>query len=124
MRILIGKPVRHLEFFRTAGEQGLAYNQDIEQLYDILPTIITRLGYECITLDVSTNIKRIYQETNSIFLAWHNHGTTKNTWFIKSGYMPNYFYFDKTGYSGWAELAEKYEYDCDRLTTSAGGAPL
>ena len=62
MRVIIGKPVRHLDFFRAAGEQGIAYNKDIEQFYNALPEIITRLGYECVIRDVSANIRKIYQE--------------------------------------------------------------
>jgi capsule polysaccharide export protein KpsC/LpsZ len=27
--------------------------------------------------------------------------------------VPDYFYFDKTGYSGWSELADVYDYDVD-----------
>ena len=111
LKILIGKPVRHIEMFRAASAQGLYFNADVEKLYDTLPDIITGLGYECSIIE--QNVRRVYQEKNSIFLSWHNHGTTKNTWFIKSAYVPNYFYFDKTGYSGWSELTETYDYDVD-----------
>jgi hypothetical protein len=113
MRFIIGKPTRHIEMFDAASEQGLMYNDDVVQLYDILPNVVTNLGLECVSIDMSKNIRRIYQEKDSIFLAWHNHGTTKNTWFIKQGYLLDYFYFDKTGYSAWSELAETYEYDVD-----------
>jgi hypothetical protein len=58
-------------------------------------------------------MRRVFQEEDSIFLAWHNHGTTPNTWFVKQAYVPDYFYFDKTGYSGWSELVDKYEHDVD-----------
>ncbi len=113
MRILIGKPIRHIEMFRKASAQGIIFNEDVEKLYDILPDIITRLGHECVVIEMIEQLRRVYQEKNSIFLGWHNHGTTKNTWFIKSAYIPNYFYFDKTGYSGWSELAETYDYEVD-----------
>ena len=111
MRILIRKPVRHIESYRIAAEQGLMYMRDIEKLYDKLPDIIRQLGHEPVVIE--TNSRGIYQDKNSIFLAWHSHGTTKNTWFIKESYLPDYFYFDKTGYSGWSELTEDYEYDID-----------
>ena len=113
MRLLIGKPTRHIEMFRSASEQGMMYNDDVEKLYDMLPDIISRMGHEPVVLDMTKDIRRIYQEKNSKFLAWHNHGTTPNTWFIKQAYIPDYFYFDKTGYSGWSELTESYNYDID-----------
>lgn len=113
MRILIGKPTVHLEMFDAASKQGLFYNSDVVELYDILPEIIEGMGIECINIEMQKSIRRVYQEKDSIFLAWHNHGTTPNTWFIKQGYVPDYFYFDKTGYSGWSELADKYEHDVD-----------
>ena len=99
--------------FRSASEQGMMYNDDVEKLYDMLPDIISRMGHEPVVLDMTKDIRRIYQEKNSKFLAWHNHGTTPNTWFIKQAYIPDYFYFDKTGYSGWSELTESYNYDID-----------
>lgn len=113
MRILIGKPTKHIEMFKAASNQRLMYNDDVEKLYDILPDTIERLGIKCFDIDMTQNIRRIYQDKDSIFLAWHNHGTTKNTWFIKQGYLLDYFYFDKTGYSGWSELADTYDYDID-----------
>ena len=113
MRVLIGKPTRHIEMFKAASEQKLMYNDDIVKLYEILPTISKRLGFDCTTLEMTKDIRRVYQEKDSIFLAWHNHGNTPNTWFVKSSYLPDYFYFDKTGFSGWSELAETYEYDVD-----------
>lgn len=112
MRVLIGKPIRHIEMFREASEQGLMRNNDVEKLYNILPGIVDRLGFEPITIEMA-NLRRVYQEKNSIFLAWHSHGTTKNTWFVKQSYLPDYFYFDKTGYSGWSELTETYTHDVD-----------
>jgi capsule polysaccharide export protein KpsC/LpsZ len=113
MRVLIGKPTKHIDMLMAASDQDLMYNDDVKILYDMLPDIIKKIGIECINIDMTKNIRRIYQEKDSIFLAWHNHGTTKNTWFIKQGYLLDYFYFDKTGYSGWSELAQTYEYDVD-----------
>ena len=113
MRFIIGRPTRHIEILKAASDQNLMYNTDVERLYDMLPDVIRRTGVECVDADISKNMRRIYQDKDSIFLAWHNHGTTKNTWFIKQGYLLDYFYFDKTGYSGWSELAQTYEYDVD-----------
>jgi len=113
MRVLIGKPTRHIELLKAASEQGLMYNDDVEKLYEMLPDIIDGMGIDCAIPDISKHQRRIYQDKDSIFLAWHNHGTTKNTWFIKQGYLRDHFYFDKTGYSGWSELAQEYDYDID-----------
>ena len=77
MRILIGKPTRHIEMFKAASDSGLFYNDDVEKLYDILPNVIERLGFECIDIDMTENIRRIYRDKESIFLAWHNHGTRR-----------------------------------------------
>jgi len=113
MKFIIGKPVKHINLLKAASDQNLMYNTDVERLYDMLPGVIRRMGIECVDADISKHMRRIYQDKDSIFLAWHNHGTTKNTWFIKQGYLLDYFYFDKTGYSGWSELAQTYEYDVD-----------
>ena len=113
MRVLIGKPTRHLDMFAAATEQGLMRNDDVVRLYDMLPDIVDELGHDHVVIDIKDNMRRIYQEKDSIYLAWHTHGTTTNTWFVKQSYLPDYFYFDKTGYSGWSELADSYDYDVD-----------
>jgi capsule polysaccharide export protein KpsC/LpsZ len=46
-------------------------------------------------------------------LAWHLHGDLSDVWHLKNAYLPDYFYFDKHGYSGWSDLAQEYEYDVD-----------
>lgn len=40
-----------------------------------------------------------------IFIGKHTRLTNANCWNVKKSYLPGYFYFDHTGYSGWAQLA-------------------
>ncbi|MGV7235759.1 MAG: polysialyltransferase family glycosyltransferase, partial [Nitrosomonadaceae bacterium] len=80
---------------------------DIEAFYDKLPHVLDNMNVEYGIVDRWADI----DTTNSIELRWHDRGNAKNTWYIKSGYLPNYFYFDKTGYSGWGSLV--HDYDCD-----------
>lgn len=45
-------------------------------------------------------------ETQCTFIGHHTHGPlNNNTWHTKKGYIPGFVYFDRTGYSGWAEIA-------------------
>ena len=108
MKVLIGRPHWHLEQFKKLDNMLL---DDILILYDMLPSILDEMQVEYKVLHMQNH--QIIKENNSIFLAWHNHGTSENTWFIKTSYLQDYFYFDKYGHSGWSELAKKYEYDVD-----------
>lgn len=40
-----------------------------------------------------------------IYFSAHSHFVLPNVWNIKKSYLRNYAYFDRTGYSGWAEVA-------------------
>jgi hypothetical protein len=42
---------------------------------------------------------------NGIFIGKHSRLTIDNCWNVKMSYLLDYFYFDRTGYSGWAEMA-------------------
>jgi hypothetical protein len=44
-----------------------------------------------------------------IFIGKHTRHTRANAWNIKKGYLPSYVYFDRRGYSGWAEVANRPE---------------
>lgn len=44
-------------------------------------------------------------EPDVIFFSKHTRYDLPNVWNIKKSYLPNYVYFDRTGYSGWAEVA-------------------
>ena len=105
MRVIISRPVNYIERLDVAG--------DVRQFYDMLPEIITDMGYDCDIMCVYPGSKKILREKDTLFLAWHLHGNKPDIWHLKTGYLPGYFYFDKYGYSGWAELAHKYEYHLD-----------
>lgn len=94
--------------FHEAENAGVFYNRDVETLYEMLPDIIERLGFDCTILESED---RIRTTKDSIFLAWHSYGNTPNVWFVKPSYIPDYFYFDKTGFSGWSTLAKQYDYN-------------
>lgn len=38
-------------------------------------------------------------------LLWHTRGNSPRVRHLKESYLPGYFYFDKYGYSGWAEIS-------------------
>jgi hypothetical protein len=40
-----------------------------------------------------------------VLLSYHSIGSSPNVWRLKESYIPPYYYFDKTGYSGWAQIA-------------------
>jgi hypothetical protein len=88
-------------------------NDDVEQLYNLLPTIIEQLGVDYITLETNEQVREYRRQPDDILLSWHDFGRIKNTWYIKSGYLPNYFYFDRRGFSGWSELTTSYHHDVD-----------
>jgi capsule polysaccharide export protein KpsC/LpsZ len=107
MKIRISKPIYHLENFDFHG--------DVKQFYDILPEIIAEMGLECdMTIaTIGRTGKQIIREKNTLCLAWHLHGNLPDIWHLKTAYLPDYFYFDKYGYSGWSDLAQEYNYDID-----------
>src|SRR5262245_21824347 len=37
-------------------------------------------------------------------IAWHSIGEEPNVWRIKDAAIPGYYLFDRTGFSGWAEI--------------------
>lgn len=40
-----------------------------------------------------------------ILLSYHSVGASPNVWRLKESYVAPYYYFDRTGYSGWAQIA-------------------
>lgn len=46
-----------------------------------------------------------FAEEGALLLSVHTIGLEKNVARLKESYLPGYYYFDRTGYSGWAELA-------------------
>lgn len=105
MKVRISKPIYHLENFDFIG--------DVKRFYDRLPEIINELGYDCDMQRVSAETKRIVRDKDTLCLAWHLHGNLPDVWHLKTAYLPDYFYFDKHGYSGWSDLAKEYDYDVD-----------
>jgi hypothetical protein len=57
----------------------------------------TRLGLE--------NLARSAPK-GGILLSYHSIGDVPNVWRIKESAIPNYYLFDRCGYSGWAEIAK------------------
>ncbi|MEA5413894.1 hypothetical protein VB757_01985 [Synechococcus sp. BA-132 BA5] len=58
-----------------------------------------------IPLDVVPRGTPLPQNMDGIFIGKHTRLNRDNCWNVKKAYLPNYFYFDRTGYSGWAEMA-------------------
>lgn len=46
---------------------------------------------------------------NSLLISVHTVGVSRNVVRLKESYLPGYYYFDRTGYSGWAEIAYNQE---------------
>lgn len=108
MRIRIAKPTAYLEFNRQQNPDIFYYN-DVIKFYDELPLILDDMGIEYDVLHIKGG-RTIYNEPNSIYLAWHSHGTLPNIWHLNAGYMPNYFYFDKNGFGPWSEIVDECDY--------------
>ena len=105
MKIRISKPIYHLENFD--------FNGDVKQFYDKLPRIINELGYDYDMQRVGAEAKRIIRDKNTLCLTWHLYGNLPDVWHLKTAYLPDYFYFDKHGYSAWSDLAKEYDHDID-----------
>ncbi len=43
---------------------------------------------------------------NQICISFHSHGNEDRVWRVKESYLPDYFTFDRLGYSGYSELAQ------------------
>jgi capsule polysaccharide export protein KpsC/LpsZ len=94
---------------RLFAKKGLFINNFKYQkiFYDNLLSVLKDLGLNY------TKIKRTSRKTikqhevipNRIHLAYHKYQNIKNVYSIKEAYTLHEMYFDKTGYSGWAEIA-------------------
>jgi len=103
MRIIIGKPTKYIT-------SGLDVSGDVARLYEMLPNILSEMDIDYKVLELVYKSATIRQEPNSIFLAWHLHGTLPNIWHLKTGPIPNYFYFDNNGYGPWSEIVAECNY--------------
>ena len=74
---------------------------DVDKFYINLLAALKDMDYDVKT---TTTIKELI-ETDGIFLSHHTNFANKNIWNIKKGYLQGYLYFDRTGFSGWAEIA-------------------
>lgn len=68
--------------------------------------IVTTLQERGCDLKIVAQNAKLTGEPGVIYLGKHSRGRTQNVWHIKKSYLPNYVYFDRCGYSGWAELAD------------------
>lgn len=39
-------------------------------------------------------------------IAYHSFGDVAHCWRVKEAYLPDWYYFDRRGYSGWAEISD------------------
>ncbi len=78
------------------------YN-DVKLMYNNLIKVIGEMD---INLRINNDFKRKIK-TNGIQLSCHTNFTDDNIWNLKKNYILGYFYFDKSGYSGWADIANK-----------------
>ena len=108
MKIIVRKPTSAINIYRSNPNNYT----DIEAFYDKLPSVLDTMNVDYEVVDRWANV----DTTNSIELRWHDKGNKKNAWYIKSGYLPNYFYFDRTGYSGWGSLVNEYDCNVDSVT--------
>ena len=109
MRIRIANPISYLEFNKRQDPKNFYYT-DVERFYDSLPSILDGMNIDYDELYIKNNARIIHQKENSIYLAWHTHGTLPNIWHLQAGYMPNYLYFDKNGFGPWSEIVDKCDY--------------
>jgi len=73
---------------------------DVVPFYKLLLEILDEEGYKY----TIGGIKRDSRQ-HDISLAHHTNIARRNVWNIKKGYFPFYLNWDRTGYSGWAEMA-------------------
>lgn len=107
MKVRISKPIYHIDNWDFHG--------DVEKFYTMLPEILIEMGieYDATPATLGRNGKKVVRDKDTLCLAWHLHGNLPDIWHLKTAYLPDYFYFDKHGYSGWSDLAKEYEYDVD-----------
>lgn len=79
----------------------------VRTLYIELLSILDELGHTYELIGHTHTLQKT--DPDSIILGHHTICSDNNVWNIKNGYIPNYLYFDKCGYSGWAEMADSVE---------------
>jgi len=106
MKIIIARPQSWID--RSKSRTAKIWFYDVEALYNAIPEVCEELGVKYDVRHIVPHTK--INEPNSIYLGHHTYGKIKNMWHIKKGYVPGYMYWDKTGYSGWSELANAKHY--------------
>jgi capsule polysaccharide export protein KpsC/LpsZ len=109
MKIIVSKPINAINKYRGTPDNYV----DIESLYDKLPSILAQMELDFEVIDAFDKTPPC-----DIHFAWHRHGNASNTWYVKSGYLKDYFYFDRTGYSGWSTLVNEYHCNIDSETAN------
>jgi hypothetical protein len=79
-------------------------HEDNVALFKNIKKILKEYGY-VYTIGKIKTVPKNYD----IVLAHHTTMKRKNVWNLKKGYLPGYINWDKTGYSGWAEIADSKE---------------
>ena len=59
--------------------------------------------------------------SNTLLIATHTVGISGNVVRLKESYLPGYYYFDRTGYSGWAEIAYNQDLQNQAANYAADG---
>ena len=81
----------------------------IKTFYDFLIRYLHENDIECKFQTSGLNVgnesfQQKLHQNNTIY--WHSCHTGYNIWNVKIAYTPGYFYFDKSGFSGWSEVAQ------------------
>ncbi len=76
-------------------------------MFSNLITILSQLNIPLQLTPVHGKTHAIPRFVNpdEVSLSWHSIGDVPNIWRIKESYLPPYFTFDRSGFSGWAELS-------------------
>jgi len=93
----------------------LDMHREWRSIHEQIIKIITDLGYE---LEITAPGSPPVEDPNVIFFGKHTKTQAPNYWNIKKAYLPHYVYFDRMGYSGWAELAERRDLFEEAVTTN------
>jgi len=83
------------------NKNNLINLSDVGDFYSKLLSILEDMRIEA---ETTTVIKKLIK-TDGIFISHHTYFKNNNVWNIKKGYINGYLYFDRCGYSGWAEMA-------------------
>lgn len=87
------------------SQQVMTGERFILKLYQNILVVLNKIGIPVITKNqYYGNISIADPSTPS--LSWHTLGKSKNLRHLKEAYLPGYFYFDRCGYSGWAEITD------------------